>query len=455
MYNFRNFIIEAKAANEEKLTHLEHAEDHVLNAGHDGFRHALSNLMDVHHRLTGGKNDTKVTMKYDGSPSVVFGRNPDNGKFFVASKSAFNVNPKINYNEKDIEDNHGHAPGLVTKLKYALKHLPKVTPKEGVFQGDIMHTEGDVELKGPNATFKPNTIQYATPIDSEHGQKAVKSKIGVAVHTAYRGGNLAGMKAEYGPDLSKEFGDHPDVHLISTDHDLKKIKYSPKHQEEFQKHIDNAQKAFAETPYQTYDAVEPHTINLKTYINSTVRDGSKPSADGYKKWLGDRHTKALMDLKSPAGRSRKQLENEAKMKALDADKHHIQAVLNMHGHLQKAKDVLTHVLSSNSEFDHYINGKKAKPEGFVVIKNNRPTKFVDRSEFSRANFAPRVAAESTFIGAGAIRGVGQATGSPTAGDDDTLQYINSNVADSDVYTKAGKGLVTTFHMNLHKRGKNK
>ena len=29
------------------------------------------------------------------------------------------------------------------------------------------------------------------------------------------------------------------------------------------------------------------------------------------------------------------------------------------------------------------------PEGFVVIRNNRPTKFVDRAEFSRANFASR------------------------------------------------------------------
>ena len=29
----------------------------------------------------------------------------------------FNVNPKINYTPKDIDENHGHAAGLAKKLK--------------------------------------------------------------------------------------------------------------------------------------------------------------------------------------------------------------------------------------------------------------------------------------------------------------------------------------------------
>ncbi len=66
---------------------------------------------------------------------VAVGTNPENGRFFVATKSAFNKNPKINYTHEDIEKNHGHAPGLVEKLKAALTHLPKSTPKKGVFQG--------------------------------------------------------------------------------------------------------------------------------------------------------------------------------------------------------------------------------------------------------------------------------------------------------------------------------
>ena len=94
MLTLTSFITEAT---EDKLTHLEHAEDHVINAGFEGFAHSFHNLEDVKDQLQGKKNKTKITTKYDGSPSVVFGTNPDNGQFFVASKSAFNKNPKLNY----------------------------------------------------------------------------------------------------------------------------------------------------------------------------------------------------------------------------------------------------------------------------------------------------------------------------------------------------------------------
>ena len=61
----------------------------------------------------------------------------------------------------------------------------------------------------------------------------------------------------------------------------------------------------------------------------------------------------------------------------------------MHHHLQQAKDQLVHTLSDKPRFEHTINGAKTKPEGFVVVRNNRPTKLVDRADFSRANFAAR------------------------------------------------------------------
>ena len=115
---FTEFLTEQ--SEEDKLKHLEHVEDHVIHSGHKGFGHAFHTLNDVHNNLQGkGGKDTQVTMKYDGSPAVVFGKHPENGKFFVASKSAFNKNPKINHTHEDIQKNHGHAPGLVQKLSAA------------------------------------------------------------------------------------------------------------------------------------------------------------------------------------------------------------------------------------------------------------------------------------------------------------------------------------------------
>ena len=449
MFKFKRFVTESAEANEEKLTHLEHAEDHVINAGHEGFSHAYNNLMDVHNKLLGKQNDTKVTMKYDGSPSVIFGRNPDNGKFFVASKSAFNKNPKINYTPEDIEANHGHAPGLVAKLKAALLHLPKVAPPHGVYQGDIMHTPEDVHSDGNGVSFTPNTITYSAPNGSPQAKKVRNSKIGVAVHTAYNGGSLAGMKAEYAPDLD-HFNSHPDVHMISTQHPLGKIQYTPKQQAEFKKHIDAASRTFATTPREAHDAVAPHTMAVKTYINSTVRDGSKPSTQGLLAFMHAQKAKAIMSVKTPASQQKKADEHDANIAHVTANAHHFDNILKIHHHLQKAKDALTNALSSQSEFGHTIKGKPAKPEGFVVVRGNRPTKFVDRAEFSRANFAPRGVTESytgTGVGGGAVRGAGASTGdaSPTI----INTYIGANIADADTQDNQLKHILKTFHNNYH------
>ena len=383
MTAFKNFLTEE--ASEEKLKHLEHAEDHVINAGSEGFSHAYHNLKDVHDKLTGKENATKVTMKYDGSPSVVFGRHPENGKFFVASKSAFNKNPKINYTHEDIERNHGHAPGLVEKLKAALDHLPKVTPKKGVYQGDIMHTHHDVHETGGKVHFTPNTITYSANKDSPHGKAALRSKIGVAVHTKYNGKNLEDMKAEYAPNLD-EFGLHRDVHTISTEHDTSKIDYNPKHQAKFIKHMAAAAKLHSKTRQETHDAIADHRIPLKTYINHTVRTGTKPHVDHFVAHYAKSHQKKVDSVKTPKAKAVKTAAMESDIAHVQRNRAHFENVLKMHHHLQKAKDVLANTLSSHAEFGHSISGKKSKPEGFVVVRHNRPTKIVDRAEFSAANF---------------------------------------------------------------------
>lgn len=385
MKNFINFLKESTEAEEKQLKHLEHLEDHPINAGHEGSLHAIQNLMDVHKKLRGRNSNTKITMKYDGSPSVIFGHHPETGKFFVASKSVFNKNPKLNYTEEDIEKNHGHAPGLVEKLKAALKHFPKVVPPRGVYQGDIMHTRGDVEEGPRKVSFTPNTITYSVNKGSKHGKAALNSKIGVAVHTAYKGDSLPNMEAQYAPDLS-HFGNHPDVHLITTEHNLGNVKYDKDQQGNFKTHLKAAMKAAREIGPEGHEAISGHKIPLKTYINHTIRTGTHPTVDNFIEHYKNSHQKKIDAVKTAKSKEAKTVEMQRALQDVMDNRHHFQNSLNLHNHLQKAKDVLTHALSSTAEFDHHIRGKKSKPEGFVVVRNNRPTKFVDRREFSAANF---------------------------------------------------------------------
>ena len=383
MLSFGTYLIES--ANEEKLTHLEHAEDHPINAGEEGFKHAFNTLNDTHNALLGKRSKVSLSTKYDGSPSIVFGHHPEFPRFFVASKSAFNKNPKLNFTESDIEKNHGHAPGLVAKLKAALHHLPN----EGVYQGDVMYNKSDKDVSdsGGSYHFKPNTITYSTKKGSEEGQKIKDAKFGVAVHTAYHGDTLENMKAEYNTDTSK-FKSHPDVHVIDTKFDPKTAHYTPDAQQEYHSHMAKAVEAHNDLP--NYDHLEGHAESLKTYINSTVREATKPSVEGYKKHLQGSLQKDIDKVKTDKAKQNKAADMNEKLDHIEKNKDAFKTTLTIHKELQAAKNVLVNTMSNaDYKFHHSIDGKKVKPEGHVAVLNNRPTKLVDRSEFSAANFNAR------------------------------------------------------------------
>lgn len=372
----------------EKLRHLEHSEDHIIHGGDEGVSHAAVNLDDLHNMLTGSKSKSKITTKYDGSPSVVFGVNPENGRFFVASKSAFNVNPKINYTGEDIQQNHGHAPGLVAKLKSALAHLPKVMPKEGgVYQGDFLYDKPDVEEDEGKLKFAPNTITYSADKNSAQGRKIAASEMGFVVHTKYEGKKLADMKAGFDVDHSK-FKQDPDVNLVNPEvNDISKSRYTLKMRAEYAKHRDAAAKAYTNTGTEVLESLSKHDALIKSYINQTVRDGTTPNAKDYTKYLEDKRNKETAKLKTEKAKQKKADSYNELINDLSSNEKQYKSAFELHQHLQKAKDVLVNALGNPTDFEHTVGGKQVKPEGFVSIRDGKPTKLVDRAEFSRLNFA--------------------------------------------------------------------
>lgn len=387
MLTFKNFLTESLDV--EKLKHLEHVEDHVIHGGDEGVRHAADTLGDVHSFLNGKKTKTKITTKYDGAPSVVFGVNPENGQFFVATKSAFNKNPKINYTDADIEANHGHAPGLVEKLKLALKELPKVMPKDGgVFQGDIMYGKNDIQRDDGKYSFTPNTITYSADKDSAHGRKIKNAKLGVVVHTQYQGKKntpLQDMTAGFDVDQNK-FQQDPDVHMINPEVDGGEM--APKERSDYENHMKSATDKYKAMDQNGFDAVEGHDATMKMYINKTVTNDTVPNAKEYRDYVEERGKKEIEKVKTEASKQKKQKELDEKLTHIDQHQKNFESIFGVHHHLQKAKDVLTNSLArtANTGFKTTIGGKETKPEGFVAIRNGRPSKLVDRAEFSKSNF---------------------------------------------------------------------
>ena len=186
---------------EFKRTHLEHIEDIIITDGFEGGKAVVEYFRGLLLTLKGTSSEAiKVSVKWDGAPAVVCGVNPDNGKFFVGTKSVFAQNAKVNYTKRDIASNHG-TDELGQKLLKCLVHLKKLG-MQGVYQGDLLFTDEDLTRKNidgkPHIVFTPNTITYAVPESSDLGQRIDRAKVGIIFHTTYTGDALKDMDAQPG-----------------------------------------------------------------------------------------------------------------------------------------------------------------------------------------------------------------------------------------------------------------
>ena len=69
-----------------KNTHMEHLEDNIFNKGYQGAKEAVDYLYSLHQMLEGSaKGAFDMTVKWDGSPAIVAGKDPATGKFFVGT----------------------------------------------------------------------------------------------------------------------------------------------------------------------------------------------------------------------------------------------------------------------------------------------------------------------------------------------------------------------------------
>jgi hypothetical protein len=274
-------------------------------------------------------------------------------------------------------------------LKASLEHLPKIMPQNGgVYQGDLMHSKGDIKRKGGMTSFTPNTITYSTPNDSQHGKMAKAAQLGVVVHTQYKGGKkLEQMGASPVDEKTRNsFQVHPDVHNIDPTIDSKPQNYTPDEQKMFAFHMGNAKRAYGSMKPEAMDALAGHGTDLEMHINKSVREGTPPSVEGYMNDLSTRAQKEIDKVKTPAAKERKAQEHAKIARHVADNLPHFKKALEVHQHLQNAKNVLVGVMAKNNPFMHTIGDAETGPEGAVITdKKGNSSKLVDRAEFSRQN----------------------------------------------------------------------
>lgn len=402
MNKFTNFIVE------QKNTHMEHIEDMIFNDGVDGARMAITSLLNLRDMLAGtSKTKINVTVKWDGAPAIFAGVDPADGKFFVAKKGLFNVNPEMYKTQKDIDEKL--SGDLKVKFTEALKHFSKLGIKSGVYQGDLMFTKRDLKvatIEGEKYyTFQPNTIVYAVPVNSVLGSKIRKASIGVVWHTTYEGNSIASMKASFGKSIVEKINNVSSIWMDdATYRDVSgTATFTGEETSLVTSMLSNAGKIFKSINGNILRMIrddEDLKLKIKTYNNTFVRSG-EPFPEP------EKHVKGLYNYvvnwyqteidKKKTDKSKKEWSDKRDIviKKMFSSVDDLTQIFKLMNLIVQTKQIIIEKMNKASQLGTFLRTtsglKVTNQEGYVAIDHiGNAVKIVDRLEFSKANFSPDV-----------------------------------------------------------------
>jgi len=397
MFSFKGFTTT------ERNTHLEHLEDDIINRGTQGGQNAINFLKSIRDMLAGSSNKkVNMTVKWDGAPAIICGINPENGKFFVGTKSVFNKNPKINYTNADIRKNH--SGDLATKLSIALRELSRLGIK-GVLQGDFLFAKSDlkkIDMDGDAMiSFTPNTITYAVPVASNIGRQISRAKMGIVFHTKYTGKTLDSMTAGFGTVRGRA----TNVFLASAGYrDVSgSAKLTRNELAQFNAKLRMAEGSLSKAAPLLDEMSKSSSdglgvgFRLKTFFNHYIRNTQGHMAkvrqlvDMFREYYVNIVQAEIDARKTAAGKQKYKDILKTNLKFIDRNKNALVMAIASHVTLQNAKNFLINKMSEIQSVGHFLRTstgyRVTSPEGYVAVdKIAGAVKLVDRLEFSRANF---------------------------------------------------------------------
>ena len=182
---FRHVLTEAAKVGRE----YQHLEDLVFVKGSKGAFEAA----DILEKL--GSDSGDVAIKWDGNPTIYWGREPD-GTFVLVGKNGWGKNKStssqdlsrfIQNSGKGVEQepwrkDFGEEMGEIFDIMQAS------TPANfrGYVYGDLLYSPRKPFASEKNAvTFEPNKVKYTVDTSSKLGKRIAGSQVGIVVHTKY------------------------------------------------------------------------------------------------------------------------------------------------------------------------------------------------------------------------------------------------------------------------------
>jgi hypothetical protein len=358
-----------------KESRIQHAEDLIFWEGSRGAIRAIEQLQSL------SKSTQSLTIKWDGSPAVVFGRNP-NGEFIFTDKSGFvakgydgratnpaDLKSAIAGRGKDPAKRKAQAQ-YASKMASVFDTLQQAVPEnfQGYFVGDMLYFQTP-KKSGDKFMFKPNVVEYAVNVNSDIGQQIANSKVGVVIHhTMTEDGKILPIK-----DLDMVQGS---VLAIPPTTLNKKDPIQVKGLDQLKSLVNNSgaeiDKLLNKNKIAEMKLTDLPNI-LYTYTNSKVDTGLNKIGEDFLRWL------AASAVSQPKRIKIKEYVT-ANMKAFSK-------LWILVGGIMKVKDSIINQLDqAQGDITATINGKPGG-EGYVLGSPEGNIKLVKRSGFTKANRA--------------------------------------------------------------------
>ena len=405
MLKLSQYITEAAA---EKDRHLTHIEDAVLEGGVAGTRNAIQFLISLRDMFADDGKTLKearggliLRTKFDGAPALYAGINPENGKFFVGSKSIFNKGAKLNYTVADIRRNH--SGGLAAKLEIALKYLPELGIKD-IIHGDFMYSRDELKSETIDGkkyiTFRPNTITYAVPEGTTLSRQILSSRMGIVFHTTYSGATMSTLQTHFDVDVGRLRASKNVWYRENRFTDVTgRATLTKSENDRLSGILTQAGGLFRQIPASLLNEIavnETYRIPIMTYYNQKVRAGEHMKSSHVQeiiKFVSDKYDKQIADAKMPATKQKRTMEKNKVIGWYRRNATNLKLIFQLQNLFIDAKTMLIHKFNQVNDigtFLHTPDGgyKVTAPEGYVAAwsSGGDAVKLVDRMEFSRSNF---------------------------------------------------------------------
>lgn len=357
---------------------IQHAEDILFWEGSAGAKRVIHSLEQMSKE---GHKD--VTVKWDGSPAVIFGRD-EAGNFILTDKSGFTAKgydgraksaeelEAMLKARKGYQNNPEGYGKLVDAMVSIYPLFEQAVPADyrGFFKGDMLYFTTP-DLQDGQYVFKPQLVQYSVDANSELGKKIGASKTGVVIHR------------QVDPDGTEQPLQDPDI-FQGTDVLVVPPVTAEKPVKVDTRGIDLLKRTVSKYGAQIDDLLNPAELAarqlknlpdiLYSYCNSKVdTDFSNLGAD-FMQWLG---TSKLTQRK-----------RDNLTAYLQEHQAGFQAVWIMYNAIVKIKDDIVNKFDSQGmAVKQSIPGHGEGGEGYVLAHPDGDIKLVPREFFSKANRA--------------------------------------------------------------------